>query len=175
VIDLREAGPSHGRAYELVRAESPGAAGCVWDPARRGAGVILPSHPGTEAWLTANLRLRVKEHILLEPEMGYWSRQADRNDTLSHVLNLGVNAIVTTRGSPVSVWAGAGLGVHLVRYAAWIASEPFTEGYPTIALLTGFDYRVARRVTLDGAARIDFGIEDDANGARLYAGIRLHF
>ena len=158
----------------LAHAESPGPVPEYGKPLGLGAGVILPSHPGTEAWVTANLRLRVKEHLLLEPEVGYWSRQADRNDTLSHVLNLGVNAVFTTHGSPVSVWAGAGLGIHLLRYAAWIASEPFTYVYPTIALFTGFDYRVAQRVTLYGAARIDFSIEDDPNGAKFYAGVRFH-
>ena len=51
----------------LAHAERPGPAPVYGKPLGLGAGVILPSHPGTEAWVTANLRLRVKEHLVLEP------------------------------------------------------------------------------------------------------------
>lgn len=139
-----------------------------------GAGAILSSHAGTEPWITANIRLRLRDHFILEPDAAFWSREPDRNDTLSHVLSFGVNAVFTTGGSPVSVWGGAGVGVQLLRYAGIIAYEPFIDAYPTLALLAGVDYRVSRKLTLYGAARADFSWRDDPNGTKFYAGIRLH-
>jgi hypothetical protein len=142
-------------------------------PVGMGAGVIVSSHSDVRPWVTANIRLG-KGSFVWEPEVSYWSREPDRNDTLSHVLGLGVNAIITSSGKPIRVWGGAGLGIQLLRYAPIIADEAFTEAYPTLGFLAGVDYRVSRRATLFGAVRADFFLADDPNGAKAYAGLRLH-
>ena len=155
-----------------------------------GAGLVIPQDIGSGAldptwWLTASLRLPLGQRVWLEPEVGYWQREPDRDNSLSKTVNLGANLLVTTQGRPLQAWAGVGLGLHLLVYQGVFANaegevvvgdDPFANPVPRLQLQAGVDYSLSDRTTLFGAGRLDslFLSEDDdlAYQWKLYAGIR---
>lgn len=154
-----------------------------------GAGLAAPLDHGATLdptlWLTANLRVPLGARLWLEPEIGYWQREADRDSGLTKVLNLGANLLLSSRGKTFRGWAGIGVGVHieggqelLTNYEGEIVvgEDTFTEPVPRIQLLAGVDCSVSPRTTLFVAGRLDtlFKAEDDdlARQWKLYFGMR---
>jgi hypothetical protein len=98
-------------------------------------------------WMAANVRLPLGSRLLLEPEVGYWRREPDFDNTLSGIVNLGANLLVSSKGS-LRFWGGGGLGLHLLRYQGLsstgsgyvVGDDPFWTVVPRVQLFGGVDY-----------------------------------
>ena len=144
-----------------------------------GAGLVDPEDVGSSFWITANYRFRIADHLLLEPEVGYWKKGEDvfGGDVSLEDLQFGLNAIyMLGRGTGIRPWAGAGLGLHLLKgVVGFDDSGDFddTESKLGIHLLGGADFVMSDAAALYAAARFD--IVSDLNQFKLYGGVRYRF
>jgi hypothetical protein len=148
-----------------------------------GAGLVDPEDVGSSFWITANYRFRIAERLRLEPEVGYWKNSEDIPglDVSVEDLNFGVNAVYTLADSGASVvpWAGAGLGLHLLKGVVDFDQDGIDDGAEGtdsefgIHLLGGADFVMSDDLALFAAARFD--IVSDLNQFKLYGGVRYRF
>ena len=150
-----------------------------------GAGYVAPSDIDSTFWVTANYRFRIANRVLLEPEVGYWEKDADvpGADVSIEDLNFGVNGIFelgSAGGTGLRPWAGAGLGLHLVRGVVDLDDDgDDEEGFDEtdtelgIHLLGGLDFGLSESFDLYAAVRYDF--VSDLNQFKAYGGIRYRF
>jgi len=145
-----------------------------------GAGLVDPEDVPSTFWITANYRFGITEHLLLEPEVGYWKKGEDvlGGDVSIEDLQFGLNAIYRLGGSGTGVrpWAGAGLGVHLLKGVVDFDDSGDFDDTDTeigIHLLGGADFVMSDALALFAAARFD--IVSDLNQFKLYGGVRYRF
>jgi hypothetical protein len=149
-----------------------------------GAGYVSPSDIDSTFWITANYRFRVANRFLLEPEVGYWEKGEDVPgvDVSIEDLNFGVNGIFElgrAGGTGLRPWAGAGLGLHLVRGVVDLDDGDDDEAFDEtdtelgIHLLGGLDFGLSESFDLYAAVRYDF--VSDLNQFKAYGGIRYRF
>lgn len=153
-----------------------------------GAGLVVPQDTSTldpTWWLTVNLRIPLGSRLWLEPEVGYWPREPNRDLSLSKTINLGANLLFSSQGRPLRAWGGVGLGLHLLVYQGVLTNsegevvvgdDPFTNPVSRLQLLAGVDYTLSPRTTLFGVGRLDTsfipGDDDLARQWKVYVGIR---
>jgi hypothetical protein len=145
-----------------------------------GVGLVDPNGAGSALWLTANVRRAAGDHVVIEPEAGYWSRK-DSSPGVDNSISdasLGVNVLYRICGkslrSATRVFAGAGVGVHLVQSKAAVAGYDDveeTEVKQGMHLLATADHRIG------GALRVFISVRSDLVAdlyqSKIYGGIRL--
>jgi hypothetical protein len=149
-----------------------------------GAGYVAPSDLDSTFWVTANYRFRIANRFLLEPEVGYWKKGDDEPgvDVSIEDLHFGVNGIFelgSAGGTGLRPWAGAGLGLHLVKGV--VDFDDFdddgafdeTDTELGIHLLGGLDFGLSESFDLYAAIRYDF--VSDLNQFKAYGGLRYRF
>ena len=148
-----------------------------------GAGYVDPENSdGSALWVTANYRFRIANRLLLEPEVGYWEKDGDLPtfDVSVEDLNFGINALYALADSDAGLvpWAGAGVGLHLVKGVADFDEDGDDDAGGTdtrfgIHLLGGADFVLTDTFALYAAARYDF--VSDLNQFKVYGGVRYRF
>jgi hypothetical protein len=144
---------------------------------------------GGSAWFTANYRVEMRPHLVIEPELGYWKKSEGDPDLVQlgiRDLNVGVHAIFRPEmDGPLRLWMGAGPGVHLVKvYASLLGfSDSETRTKPALHFLGGLDYELNESLVAFGSVRYDvvgqlsLETENDTslNQFKLYGGVRFRF
>lgn len=143
-----------------------------------GVGFVDPEVVDGTLWFTANAQIKVAHRLVIEPEVGYWSKsekipglvEASIKD-----LNAGVNVLYvpTTTGS-LLFGIGAGLGAHFLKGEVGVLdvfSESETETKFGVHLLGSLGYKVTEGFSVFGNVRYD--LVSDINQLKLYAGVRF--
>jgi hypothetical protein len=145
-----------------------------------GAGLVDPNGAGTAPWFSVSLRRPVADRVVVEPELGYWSREDSSpgvDSSLSDI-SLGLNVLYRLTGrndrARTRIFAGAGVGAHLLQ------SQTAVSGYDEVEetevkqgmhLIVNLDYR------LGGSLRFFIGVRSDLvadlTQSKVYGGIRL--
>jgi len=151
-----------------------------------GVGYVKSSDVDGTIWFTGNVHFRVAEHVLLEPEVGYWSKTTTFLEASGRTVvpvdvsvsdfNVGANLLYRppSHGSSVRFYVGAGLGIHFVTGAVGVLG--FTAGSdsatkPGAQLLAGAEFGRSAGMRFFANARYD--IVSDFDQFKVYAGIRF--
>jgi sulfur carrier protein ThiS len=139
-----------------------------------------------EDYLTAHLRIAFGDQSAhrggrrglrgyLEPEIGIWDG-AQSSDTL-----IGVNIIGSIPFNAVDFFVGAGIGMHMLETAAFVAGDGTTVAATDddaigVNAQFGVDVHLNENVTVFGTGRFDI-IDDsgDSLEAKVYLGLRFGF
>jgi hypothetical protein len=145
-----------------------------------GVGIVDPNGAGSALFFTASAQRALGERAVLDPEIGYWSRK-DSSPGVENALSdvsVGVNVLCRLTGkgrrARTRLFAGAGLGVHLVQSKASVtgfdeASE--TEVKQGIHLIACADRMIGGSLRVFVAVRSD--LVADLPQSKIYAGVRL--
>jgi len=133
-----------------------------------GIGAVAPDGAGyaldPALSLKADLRVPVGDRLWLEPEVGYWQRTPDIQNSISRVLNVGINLLVSFGTRSSRAWAGFGPGLHLLEYQGVftnaggevvLGNDPFVNPAARLQLLAGYDQAVSARTTVFLEGRLD--------------------
>lgn len=148
-----------------------------------GIGIVKPKDIDSTLWFTANFRIKVTNHLVIEPEAGIWKKteKAFGVEASLQDLSFGGNVLLVSGGDPLKIWGGGGLGAHLIKGTLGIGglgSASETETKLGIHLLGGVDYKVSNTLDLYGAGRydiVDLGDDDNLNELKFYGGLRFKF
>jgi len=141
-----------------------------------GAGTVDPEGVLRTPWFTVNMRWKLNDKLMLEPEAGYWSKTSElipAFETTMKDRSLGLNLVHPIHRKRVGFFVGAGLGVHLLESSSDVqgtATESERELKEALHLFGGLEYDL-RGLTLFGAVRFD--IIADANQSKIYGGVRF--
>jgi opacity protein-like surface antigen len=140
-----------------------------------GAGVVDPQGVRTAPWFTANLRWALSKRVVIEPEAGYWKKSETSADLTSSVRDVsgGVNVLYRAPRKGATWFAGAGVGLHLVRseFALGAVSDTDTQLKSALHLIAGLELDLGGALALFGAVRYD--TVSDVQQNKVYAGIRV--
>jgi hypothetical protein len=150
-----------------------------------GAGLVDPEGP-TEPYYTAALRIRLGDrgrtredlqnegiHGFIEPEIGYWSRDAGNIDLL-----VGANLIGVVPFRRVDYTFGVGAGLHFLDFTRRQGAAILEESDEAIGVNAqfGIDLHLTDSTALFGIGRIDL-VEGDVHELqnKVYLGVRFFF
>lgn len=159
-----------------------------------GGGMVQTSG-STDPYFTANLRSRIGYRTagderqgsvfgFVEPEVGYWTRDAngiESKDTL-----LGVNLGGAVRLRSFEYFIAGGVGYHIINRDAKASDISVDDNSIGVNAQFGFDVRVSETVSLFGVGRFDLVQVDDNNAVsssdkspddqqtKVYLGVRIH-
>jgi hypothetical protein len=135
-------------------------------------------------WLTANLRLQVREHFAVEPEIGFWSNTITQTSCFlscsTQTVHLrdtqvGVNIYYTFKTGSINWATGAGPSVHFQDGKFGLlgaSSEKDTRLGGQV--LGGADVPLSQRTNLFLMLRADYVPSFDLQG-KVYGGLRVRF
>lgn len=144
-----------------------------------GVGFVDPESIDGTLWFTGNVQFRIASHLVLEPELGYWSK-SEKIPGLAEAsikdFNVGANLLYvpTTEGS-LLFEIGAGVGAHFLKGEVGVLdvfSEAESETKLGVHLLGSIGYKVTSGFRIFGSARFD--LVSDVNQLKLYAGVRFN-
>ncbi len=143
-----------------------------------GAGFVDPEVVDGTLWFTGNVRLKVANRLVLEPEVGYWSK-SEKLPGIAEAsikdLNAGVNVLyVPTTSGSVEFAIGAGVGAHFLKGEVGVLdvfNESETETKLGIHLLASLGYKVTGGFGVFASVRYD--LVSDINQFKVYAGVRF--
>jgi opacity protein-like surface antigen len=142
-----------------------------------GAGYVDTADVGGTAWFTGNVRFKVSDSIVIEPEVGYW-KKAEGVPGLVDVsikdLNVGANVVyLAPVGSKAVVSLGGGVGAHFLKGAVGLLGFEESESETKFGgqVLAGLDFEVAESIALFAHVRYD--LVSDFNQFKAYGGIRF--
>src|SRR5258708_9745626 len=109
-----------------------GSASSLWAQDRSiglGIGYVKPSNVDGTLWFTANAHFKLAEKVVLEPELGYWSKTLSFPPILDISIsdfNLGANVLFRppSHNNSVRFSVGAGLGLHFLSGTAAMLALP---------------------------------------------------
>lgn len=150
-----------------------------------GVGLVDPEGP-TEPYYSAALRIRLGDrgrtredlrnegiHGFIEPEIGYWSRDAGNTDLL-----VGANLIGVVPFRRVDYTFGVGAGLHFLDFTRQQGAAIIEESDSAIGVNAqfGIDLHLTDSTALFGTGRIDL-VEGDVHELqnKIYLGVRFFF
>lgn len=141
-----------------------------------GLGLVDASGIGSTLWLTGNVRFAITDRVVLEPELGYWSKSDSffGVDVSISDLNFGANALYRIPKDKVTFHVGGGVGLHHLSGKVGVLDlfeESDSETKIGLQLLGGVEYRASETVDIFGRVRLD--LISDVNQTKLYAGVRF--
>ncbi|HKC12514.1 MAG TPA: outer membrane beta-barrel protein [Vicinamibacteria bacterium] len=158
-----------------------GSASSLWAQDRSiglGIGYVKPSNVDGTLWFTANAHFKLAERVVLEPELGYWTKTmsfAPILDISISDFNLGANVLYRppSHNSSVRFSVGAGLGLHFLSGKAGVLGFTASDSATKLGvhLLAGATFGSSPSLRYFADARYDF--VSDLNQFKIYGGVRF--
>jgi Outer membrane protein beta-barrel domain len=158
-----------------------GSASSLWAQDRSiglGLGYVKPSNVDGTIWFTANAHFKLREKVVLEPELGYWRKSMSFPplvDVSISDFNLGGNVLYRppSHNSSVRFSVGGGLGLHFLSGKAAVlgfgASDSATK--VGVHLLAGATFGQSPSLRYFANARYD--VVSDFSQFKIYGGVRF--
>ena len=136
-----------------------------------------------EPYLMASFRIRMGKNKgarkgmrgYLEPEVGYWDRNSNGNESSDFLL--GLNIVGVQPLGAVDFFVGGGLGAHFIDSDIQLDDERLSDSATSLGANAhfGVDVQLSRKVSLFAAGRFDIVEERDDLEAKAYMGLRFFF
>lgn len=140
-----------------------------------GVGLVDPDNIASTLWLTGNVRFRLADAIVLEPEIGYWSKTEEAFGASASIkdLSLGANLLYLTGQGAFEFGGGAGLGLHRLTGELDVLGFGVSNSETKLGLhLIGTaGRRLGSGLQIFVSARYD--AVSDLNQLKLYGGVRF--
>ena len=159
-----------------------------------GAGMVQTSG-SSDPYFTANLRSRIGYRTagderqgsvfgFVEPEVGYWTRDANGIDSKDTLLGVNIGGAVRLRS--FEYFIAGGVGYHIINRDARASNISVDDNSIGVNAQFGFDVRMSETVSLFGVGRFDLVQVDDNTAVsssdkspddqqtKVYLGVRFH-
>ncbi|HXB55989.1 MAG TPA: outer membrane beta-barrel protein [Vicinamibacteria bacterium] len=143
-----------------------------------GVGYVKPSNVDGTIWFTANAHFKLAERVVLEPELGYWTKTMAFPPILDVSIsdfNLGANVLYRppSHNASVRFSVGAGLGLHFLSGKAGVLGFTASDSATKLGvhLLAGATF--GRSPSLHYFANARYDIVSDLSQLKVYGGVRF--